>query len=471
MASDMTRRTLAFSPLVASTAGERLTTGSSVSVGQVVHISSLHEARRTTVPEHTEYLITLGYAGPGDGGGGTYCLSADGGDGSGEFKSREGRSWKLREARPNVLQFGADPTGNLPSDDAFRAAVGFIAKNARKNFGFGADPNRLGGSPLQLPRGTYRLTKSGSILSEKTFDVRTVGLELAGDGAGPTQIIFDTAPDDAFPALLVDMDRIQGLRCRGIEFNSTSEANTFCRSESNGGSSDFLFEDCAWSGRWRYGFDLTGSNTNSEMKWVRCGFYGSWNSFLNVGNDNTSDQFLNYWFSESKYWSSSTWISMKKGGHIGITMCDVSGFKPERPTYLFEALGKSHAQGVCFINVDGLRVELRSPHARLLRSEWPHGMISVRALDLSSQAFVRPWTDTELLTVDLSTGLGPLITIETSQLCGHARITGKRSSSTGASAISFARCRFLNVPSLEQFAGTGMHHVAFKDCDAAIGLT
>lgn len=103
---------------------------------------------------------------------------------------------------------------------------------------------------------------------------------------------------------------------------------------------------------------------------------------------NASDQFLNYWIDDFKFWSQTTTgslINASMGGHFALKNIDVSGNSPNTNTYIFNLLGANHAAGVCAFSVDDIRVEHTSTTSLFLQSVWGYGNISVNRLDQSSQ--------------------------------------------------------------------------------------
>ncbi|MGT2491980.1 hypothetical protein ACU4GD_19335 [Cupriavidus basilensis] len=164
-----------------------------------------------------------------------------------------------------------------------------------------------------LPPGTYLITQPGALVDSGAFGERTQGLTIEGDGAPGTVVIIY---QPAMPGPLIkNNDKLLVLRFRNIQFHGKAP------------NSDLI--DTHQYGR-RAGLRLrrlhlppaTGDmaptspagTTTARRHFGRCSWAGKWQSFLYVGTANTSDQFLNYWFDHCKYWSSSIWIDMAKGG-------------------------------------------------------------------------------------------------------------------------------------------------------------
>lgn len=279
---------------------------------------------------------------------------------------------------------GCDPTGATNSNAAFASAQAAIAAGAHGPKGT-ENYNNIGWKSIHLPPGTYLLTSSGALLNSSNWASRTSGVEYVGDGAPGTVVIY-YSPNVSGPCM-INNDTILKLRFRNIQFHSTDANSDLIHSTSNGGSQDYRFVDCDFSGSWKRGLYLDGSNNNSEMRWDNCDFFGSWQAFLYADAATGSDQFLNYWFNHCKYESSSPWLDMALGGSIKITDSDVSGYEPGSLTYLFNLRGNGHSLGVTNFSVKGLRVEQKNANANIIYSEWGFGQIKFTDCDFASQSY------------------------------------------------------------------------------------
>gem|GEM_PF-3726013 len=173
-----------------------------------------------------------------------------------------------------------------------------------------------------------------------------------------------------------------------LSMDDTTSANrTLFKNTSYGGTQSVKFHQCTFYGGVKYAFDLFGGDVNSEMVFNQCSMSGNWDSFLHIGETNTSDQFLNYWFNNCRYWCSANFITAYKGGHFKLNHCDISGFSPTTDTYLFKLMGGSHSYGVTTFIDDGTRYELKSSHAKVLWCEWDTARISFENVDMGSNAF------------------------------------------------------------------------------------
>ena len=242
--------------------------------------------------------------------------------------------------------------------------------------------NRFFTKTVNIPNGLYRVKQAD--LFKDCFSTRSQNLVINGNGA---TIIME----DFEGSLFENNDKALNIDIYNLNFASINDnkANNrkFISSESHGGAQAIRFHQCNFSGKLKYGIDLTGSNCNSEWVFNQCGFYGSWESFLYIGNNNTSDQFLNYWFNNCKYWSSSNWITAYKGGHFKLNHCDVSGYQPDVDTYLFKLLGGAHSSGVTTFIDDGTRYELKCSQAKVIYCAWDNARVSFENSDFSSNSF------------------------------------------------------------------------------------
>lgn len=235
---------------------------------------------------------------------------------------------------------------------------------------------------VNIPNGLYRVKQAD--LFKDCFSTRSQNLVINGNGA---TIILENFEGSLFE----NNDKALNIDIYNLNFVSINDDKAinrkFISSESNGGAQAIRFHQCNFSGKLKYGIDLTGSNCNSEWVFNQCGFYGSWESFLYIGSTNTSDQFINYWFNNCKYWSSSNWITAYRGGHFKLNHCDVSGYQPSEDTYLFKLLGGSHSSGITSFIDDGTRYEIKSSQSKVIYCEWDKARVSFENSDFSSNSF------------------------------------------------------------------------------------
>lgn len=210
---------------------------------------------------------------------------------------------------------------------------------------------------------------------------------------------------------------------------------------------------------------------------------GSAVSFTASGTPNFStatDQFLNFWFSKTKWWSQTglgQWLVLNTGGSVKIRDSDISGHSPPSVAYVFNLLGNVHASGVMSFEVDGLRVEHSNNNSRLIQSQWNGGSIQFNNLDESSQAGFRTNTN-EYASYQISNASGPIISYKNSQLMGEHLYNYAVSSFNFQNAITYDGVTLLENPwpqqsgtpanSFVQFSGSGntggLPVIHFRNC-------
>lgn len=282
----------------------------------------------------------------------------------------------------NVRAFGA--AGDGSTDDSAAVAMAFTAAVAARVTPQ-AGSNAVNMNRIYFPGGEYRITTPRSLM-DGTGSARSMGLCYEGDASG-TSIHFDYNGDDY---LAYNDNELLFVRFRHLRFTCSSDVSKFMFVDANGGAQDFLFEDCNWNGTWQKLYRLEGSNNNSEWKWSNCAVTAAIRDVvLDIPSANSSDQFLNYWFVNTKLWLyDGQCIRAHKGGHFHFVNCDWSGLAPGMTLNtsvngapLFELLGSSHARGVCSLTVTGGRFEHKNANSKLLYCEWPFGTVSFRDVD------------------------------------------------------------------------------------------
>lgn len=304
--------------------------------------------------------------------------------------------------------------------------------------GLASDP--LGSTTIRLPAGTYWVRDIRGLMGAEGTASKVRGLRFQGAGSDLTHVIFDPPA----PGALAFNQYWQNIHMEGITFSVTRPDCTFMHTVANTGSAvqEYTFTDVKWSGPWKYGFNLQGGNNNSEYRFFGCGTtqMQADGAFLYVGTDNTSDQFLNYWFYGFKHWSTSaSLIDAARGGHFHFYGVDVSAWGGDltAPRYLFNLRGKSHSAGVQTFTANGLRVEAKNGYAGLLNSEWGDGNVSIQC-DWSSQTFKYVYGD--IINIDLSNVSGPTYNFHDSNLAGGVRVQWASATWVTQPAIRFRDC-------------------------------
>ena len=309
-----------------------------------------------------------------------------------------------------------------PDDSAaFMRVIAYVATKSRPD-PYGVFSNLLNGYKIVLQPRDYLITTPSAL--SLPFSGRSVGVVFEGNGFA--RVFYQ--PTSPAP-LFVNADKVLFLRVRGIIFTGASADSDFFDSQSTGGAQDYTFSDCYFNGVWRYGVNRTGTNTNSETRYNSCNWTGTWKAWEFIAATGTSDQFVNYWFNQCKYWSGSVWVDYSKGGHIRIISCDISGYRPaqlpegegpggNRTQYLINLRGNTHGFGVCSLAVLGGRIEQGSEWAGLLNCEWGQGDVTFESFDSSSQTFNAFAPNIKSVYFSPGNNFGPAIKFSQSQLIG-----------------------------------------------------
>jgi hypothetical protein len=264
------------------------------------------------------------------------------------------------------------------------------------------------------------------------MNVKISGLRIVGMGSGITNIIFN-------PSVAGDLcqnDYWLNLQFEGIGFYAAIPGCTFMHSNTTHSAQRYKFIGCSFK-NWKYAFYLEGNNINADGAFLRIPSSGS-------------DQFLNYWFYGCTYWSTDApFIWADKGGHFKIYGLDCSAWGDGQTStqYLFRLNGNNHARGVCTMIVDGLRVEAKSQYGALLFSQWPHGNITFRGVDWSSQASVITYGD--IIQISMVNVNGAQLTFKDCCLAGGVNVAFCGNDWTYSHRIIFEDCYWLqkNSPS------------------------
>lgn len=243
--------------------------------------------------------------------------------------------------------------------------------------------NRISKYNIEIPRGVYRIGSAN--IGDVGGSYRISNIEIEGNNS---IFIADGFAGDLFRF----DDRLMEIDFYNIRFHSTDDGNLrrFLLAISDGGTQSIRFHNCTFSGKWDYGIYLEGTNNNSEMLFETCGFSGKWKSFLMIPDEKGSDQFLNYWFTNCKYHSSSTWITAKRGGHFVLDHCDVSIYQPTELTYLFD-LGRQFGDGAYGVQtfIDrGTRYELKTANAKVIKCHWKQAQVIFDGSDFTSSTHI-----------------------------------------------------------------------------------
>ncbi|XID92848.1 glycosyl hydrolase family 28-related protein [Paenibacillaceae bacterium WGS1546] len=286
----------------------------------------------------------------------------------------------------NVKSLGAKGNGTADDTQAFLNAIAAAESQARRNPAPSSDTNRLGAVTVYVPAGSYVIRKPEALI-RGSYANRTVGLCIQGAGAGLTQILFQ--PGAAGGPLMKNNDAWLLLTISDMTFDSNSANGTFIESYSTGGAQKYNLERCAFTGTWKYGLYLRGTNNNSEFSFYDCNWSGSCQKMLYV-DAGGSDQFVNYNFFACNFeMAEGDFIHLEKGGNVNIW--GGSFIHYGNGGVFFRLLGESHFYGTERFLCAGTRVEHRVANSQLIECTWPGGAVTFLNVDATSSMHLRPY--------------------------------------------------------------------------------
>jgi hypothetical protein len=361
----------------------------------------------------------------------------------------------LDDPTVNVRWFGA------VGDDSDNTAAFKLVRDAVKA-AYRTNPEYAGAKianiEVFIPAGDYLITEAEALMDD-SFTTVVENVKFVGAGYGATQIIYDPAVSGP---LFYNNNAHMNFGFENIRFTGKDSGSDLLYSNSDGQAKSAKFIHCQFSGTWRYGVHLVGTNTNSEYSFDNCRWDGDWTAFLYSPETGASNQFLNYWFNNPIYWSNtSPMVDMKVGGHVHVVGGDFSGFQPTAATYLFK-LGStaSAAFGVQTFEMYGCRFELINDNARFMYCEWDTGAITLVGCDFSSQALNKANTST-LAQFYHNNNEGPEIGFYNCQLIGVIEFIYGISNAHKSQRILFENCNFIELGSYDAafaFTAYGGHN-------------
>ncbi|WP_237331083.1 glycoside hydrolase family 55 protein [Streptomyces mexicanus] len=325
----------------------------------------------------------------------------------------------------NVADLGAVGDGHTDDSAAFEIAYAFAA--ARVSDG-------VGRVVIEIPAGEFLITRPHALLNGVAPPRPASGLRFSGAGRRMTSLVFRpaTGPDSC---LCRNEDVWSNLSFERMQFRSDTPGASFFDSYSTGQAQDYRFFECEWMGEWEYGLVLSGTDTNSEMRWEACRVGGRYRkAFLYSGRTrqgqqapNDQDQFLNYWFTDMKVeYEWGNFLEFPYGGSIACRGGSyiITGRRPESTpeygttsTFFRFPVGRHH-DSVQRFHAQDIRFEVRNPDAVVIDCVWNSGTVHFSDCDDTGLAFkdfsadVRP----HRYTVGPR---GPLIRYDSCQLVGH----------------------------------------------------
>ncbi|MES9525539.1 glycosyl hydrolase family 28-related protein [Streptomyces capoamus] len=324
----------------------------------------------------------------------------------------------------NVADLGA--VGDGRTDDSAAFEIAYASAAARVSDG-------VGRVVIEVPAGEFLITRPYALLDGVAAKPAS-GLRFSGAGRRMTSLVFRpaTGPDSS---LCRNQDMWSNLSFERMQFRSATPGASFFSSYSAGRAQDYRFSECEWMGEWEYGLVLSGTDTNSEMRWEACRVGGRYRrAFLYSGltrdgrqQPNDQDQFLNYWFTDMKVeYEWGNFLEFPYGGSIACRGGSyiITDRRPQStPEYgttstFFRFPVNRHHDSVQRFHAQDIRFEVRNPDAVVIDCVWNSGTVHFSDCDDTALAYkdfsaeVRP----HRYTVGPR---GPLIRYDSCQLVGR----------------------------------------------------
>jgi len=415
--------------------------------------------------------IVLGYHEKHDGGGGVFAYNA----------SRDGETdgglifdgWErtLVDRSINVKWFGAI-ANNVPGDytfeliannnTAFQKALLAVQENLQSGPSSTLFTNTatLG---VFIPSGEYVLGANGLFNGINNgpgnndpdeFDVVTRHITYFSDGNAVLAFTNTGANEYAFRneniGSFITFRDITFVGAGGIENGEVNNSTNFIFSDSQGNVHDYYFDRCTFLGGFNRVFTVRGSPNavnNSEWGFFKCSFLAATNVILDIEDSN---QFTNYWFDQTKFWmpENSQVLRVDKGGHFKFVDCDWSGISPSQETYLFELNNdEDDNYGTNDFRIINGRFEMKTPQARVMKSNWNSGNIEISA-DFGSQVF-QPFFQNNVngggikhFEFNLKQNSSVNISFDNSVMMGYHEYSYTDNSFEGTARASYKNCSF-----------------------------
>ncbi|MGW4601209.1 glycosyl hydrolase family 28-related protein [Streptomyces sp. NPDC004457] len=378
----------------------------------------------------------------------------------------------------NVVDLGAVGDGQTDDSEAFEVAYTFAA--ARVTDG-------VGRVVIEIPAGEFLITRPHALFNGVAPPRPASGLRFSGAGRRMTSLVFrpGTGPGSY---LCRNQDVWSNLSFERMRFRSATPGASFFDSYSTGQAQDYRFSECEWMGEWEYGLVLSGTDTNSEMRWEACRVGGSYRrAFLYSGltrdgqrEPNDQDQFLNYWFTDMKVeYEWGNFLEFPYGGSIACRGGSyiITDRRPQStPEYgttstFFRFPVARHHDSVQRFHAQDIRFEVRNPDVVVIDCVWSGGTVHFDDCDDTGLAFkdfsaeVRP----HRYSVGPS---GPLIRYDSCQLVGRHEYRPAAAPDTLPVLARYDMC-LLRSHTAHDFAVAGgagqVPFVRFVDCVDAGG--
>lgn len=389
-------------------------------------------------------VIVLGYHVPNDGGGGIFVYDASMSNVNDGGLVFDGWKRSVVDGAINVKWYGAidgDDINNVPANtQAFQSAITELSTRFANPVP-GVYSVREAKAGIFIPSGQYMLGQESLFKQNFPNNSPLSGITFFSDGNA-----ILNATNEGSGYLFYNNNKGQFITFKNITFLGTSSKTNLFFSTSTGQAQDYYFERCSFKGIFGRIFTIRGSNTNSEWGFSKCAFTCETDVVMDIRD---SDQFLNYWFDQTKFWlyNNSRTLYSTQGGHFKFTNCDWSGLDPSYERYQFE-LHSTAGAGVNDLRILNSRFELKTDYARVLKTDWQTGNIEITA-DFGSQAFNNVNVKHFDFRIRENSALN--ISFKNSVMMGFHNYRYSNSSWKGTARATYENCAFPGRSSLDDF--------------------
>ncbi|MFF3846926.1 glycosyl hydrolase family 28-related protein [Streptomyces sp. NPDC002328] len=369
----------------------------------------------------------------------------------------------------NVADLGAVGDGRTDDSGAFIAAYTLAAARVTRG---------VGRTVIEIPAGEYLITRPHALLNGVPPLGPASGLRFSGAGKRMTTLVFRPAQGPG-SYLCRNEDIWSNVSFERMQFRSATPGASFFDSYSTGKAQDYRFSECEWMGEWEYGIALSGTNTNSEMRWEACRVGGGYRkAFLYSGltrrgqaDPNDQDQFLNYWFTDMKVeYEWGNFLEFPYGGSITCRGGSyiITGTRPQSTeeygttSTFFRFPVTGHHDSVQRFHAQDIRFEVRNPDVRIIDSAWRSGTVHFSDCDDTGIAFKD--FSSEVRAHRYTVGpRGPLVRYESCQLAGRHEYRTSEEQDSLPTVARYDMCLLRSHSQDEFLVAEGLERSGFVD--------
>lgn len=354
----------------------------------------------------------------------------------------------------SVRDFGAVGNGVADDSAAFVEAQTYV----KDHVGGDSYPSPRSTVLIDVPPGTYLIRDPGALMKDLGLAAVTRGFRYRGPGRDVGMIVFSPEDDDEY---LMDNEDAWGFcTFSDLSFHSTVPGSSFMKSYSAGNGLGYqIFDRINWSGDWKYGIDLSGTDNNDHMTWRDCSILGNWTSFLHSDLATSTDQNLEYHFSGTHVeQTTGDFVDLPRGGNVKvfggsyIHLGDGDQSTSSEQTFFKLGVGETtHAAGVCSLLVEGIRVEHRHNNSKLIRCDWQGGSVKFDTCDTDSFAPLL-FTPGALVQAEFgAAAVSPSVVFDNCRLMGKHEYHYNSPTASYQQSASYRDCQIANFAEAKDF--------------------